>query len=345
MTLIATSAADLSRDWLSQALGAEVRSVTREPIGTGQSASTYRLTLDADDCPATLIAKLAKGSGEARRRLATAHRNEVGFYRELAGTLGIRVPGCRHAAISPDGMSFTILLEDLSPCQPGRQAEGCSFGHAAESVRNLARLHASRWNDETLKEIDFLHPLTEQRAAFLAEMARTATDQFIARYSAELSEEDIGTLREVAAALLEWQMAHPEPFSLIHGDYRLDNLMLHPARDDVVAVDWQTLTVALPARDLGYFIGTSLPTGQRREHEERLLATYYEELLSCGVRAYSSERCLADYRLGQLHGPMITVLGSMTSTGSRHHDGDEMFLSMARRSCTAVRDHHSINAL
>ena len=345
MTLIATSATDLSRDWLSQALGSDVRSVSFEPIGTGQSASTYRLFLDSDDCPGTLIAKLAKGSEEARRRLATAHRNEVGFYRELAGTLDIRVPGCRYAAMSPDATSFTLLLEDLSPRQPGRQADGCSFGHAAESVRNLARLHASRWNDDALNQIDFLHPLTEERATFLADMARTATDQFIARYSGELSAEDVTTLRDVAAALLEWQVSHPEPFSLIHGDYRLDNLMLHPTRDDVVAVDWQTVTVALPARDLGYFIGTSLPTGQRRAEEERLLVTYYEELRSCGVPNYSSERCLADYRLGQLHGPMITVIGSLTSAGSRNHHGDEMFLSMARRSCAAVRDHQSINVL
>jgi aminoglycoside/choline kinase family phosphotransferase len=345
VTLVATSVADLSQDWLSQALGIDVRSVTFEPIGTGQSASTYRLTLDADDFPATLIAKLAKGSDEARRRLATAHRNEVGFYRELAGTLDIRVPACRYAAISPDATSFTLLLEDLSPRQPGRQADGCSFGHAAESVRNIARLHASRWNDETLNAIDFLLPLTEQRAVFLSDMAQTATDQFIARYSGELSPDDVTTLRDVAAALFEWQMTHPEPFSLIHGDYRLDNLMLHPTRDDVVAVDWQTVTVALPARDLGYFIGTSLPTGQRRAEEERLLVTYYDELRSCGVRAYSPERCLADYRLGQLHGPMITVIGSLTSTGSRDHAGDEMFLSMARRSCAAVRDHQSINVL
>ena len=345
MTLIVTSADDLNPDWLSQALGTEVRSMTLEPIGTGQSASTYRLTLDADDFPATLIAKFAKGSEDARRRLATAHRNEVGFYRELAETLDIRVAACRYAAISPDATSFTLLLEDLSPRKPGRQADGCSFGHAAESVRNLARLHASRWNDEALHDVDFLVALTQERAVFLADMAQTATDQFIVRYSDQLSKDDVTTLRDVAAALLEWQLARPEPFSLIHGDYRLDNLMLHPDRDDVVAVDWQTVTIALPARDLGYFIGTSLPTGQRRAEEERLLATYHDELQSRGVGGYSSERCRADYRLGQLHGPMITVIGSLTSTGSRDHEGDEMFLSMAQRSCTAVRDHQSINAL
>jgi len=345
VTLIVTSAGELTRDWLSRALGVEVRSVTFEPIGTGQSASSYRLTVDADDGPATLIAKFAKGSEEARRRLATAHRNEVGFYQELAGTLDIRVPRCQYAAISPDGTSFTLLLEDLSPRQPGRQADGCSTGHAVEAVRNLARLHASRWNDKTLRDVDFLLPLTEQRAHFLADLAQTATERFIVRYAGELSADDVTTLRDVAAALLEWQLAHPEPFSLVHGDYRLDNLMLHPTRDDVVAVDWQTVTVALPARDLGYFLGTSLPTGQRRAEEERLLAAYYEELQRCGVSAYSSDHCLADYRRGQLHGPMITVIGSLTSTGPRHHDGDEMFLSMAQRSCMAVRDHQSINVL
>jgi hypothetical protein len=39
---------------------------------------------------------------------------------------------------------------------------------------------------------------------------------------------------------------------------------------------------------------------------------------------------------------MITVLGSFTSSGERSPQADEMFLSMARRSCAAVRDHRSI---
>ena len=54
---------------------------------------------------------------------------------------------------------------------------------ATKSVENLGRLHASRWNDDTLREIDFLLPLTEERAAFLADIARKGTEQFIARYA------------------------------------------------------------------------------------------------------------------------------------------------------------------
>jgi aminoglycoside phosphotransferase (APT) family kinase protein len=338
----ATSADQLNEEWLSDALGIEVRSVTLEGIGTGQTSSTYRLAIDADHCAPSLIAKLADGDEAARRRVVTAHRNEVGFYRQLAPLVDVPVPACLYSAISEDGSSFTLLLEDLSPRLPGRQSDGCSQAHATMAVRNLGRLHASHWNDDALIGIDFLLPLTEGRAEFLAELARTATEQFISRYTRQLEPDDVATLRAVTDVLFHWQLSHPEPFSVVHGDYRLDNLMLHPAGDDVVVVDWQTVSVALPARDVAYFIGTSLPTEQRRAQEEHLIMTYYEVLLAQGVTGYSFERCETDYRIGQLHGPMITVLGSFTSAGPRNSQADEMFLSMARRSCAAVRDHQSI---
>jgi aminoglycoside phosphotransferase (APT) family kinase protein len=344
MTGIAASVGELSPEWLAEALEAEVRSVTVEPIGTGQTSSTYRLTLDADGCARTLVAKLAEGPEDARRRVATAHRNEIGFYRHLAPTLKVRVPECRYAAISDDGTSFTLLLEDLAPRRPGRQADGCSFADATKAVQSLGRLHASRWNDISLNEISFLVPVTEERAAFLADLAQTATDLFVTRYADELDAEDALTLHSVAEVLFEWQANHREPFSLVHGDYRLDNLMLDPAGGDVVVVDWQTVTVALPGRDLGYFIGTSLPTEQRRAEEGQLVGTYHEALKVQGVMDYPFDRCWADYRVGQLQGPMITVIGSMTSAGPRSSLADAMFLSMARRSCAAVRDHHSVEA-
>jgi aminoglycoside phosphotransferase (APT) family kinase protein len=343
VSAVATSARELNEAWLADVLQTEVRSVALEPIGTGQTSSTYRLTIDAENCAPSLIAKLADGEEEARQRVATAHRNEIGFYRQLAPRIDVPVPRCRHAAISDDGASFTLLLEDLSPRLPGRQADGCSLAQATTAVRHLSRLHAARWNDDALSAVDFLLPLTEARASFLADLARTATDQFIARYDQHLEPDDVGTLRAVAEVLFEWQLNHQEPFALVHGDYRLDNLMLDPAGDDVVVVDWQTVSVALPARDLGYFIGTSLPVEQRRAQETHLVRTYYEELHAQGVRGYAFNRCATDYRIGQLHGPMITVIGSFTSSGPRSPQADAMFLSMARRSCAAVRDHHSID--
>lgn len=45
-----------------------------------------------------------------------------------------------------------------------------------------------------------------------------------------------------------------------------------------------------------------------------------------------------DYRLGLFQAPFITVIGATLATAERSGDADEMFLSMARRSCAAIHD-------
>ena len=300
---IAGGAEDLSAEWLSVALGTEVSSVSAEQIGTGQTSSTYLLHIDADGCPPTLVAKLAEGDEAARRQVATAHRNEVGFYTRLADTLDVRAPSCWFAAIADDGTQFTLLLEDLAPRRPGRQVDGCALDQMAHAVHNLAALHACRWNDDALRAVDFLVPLTRQRAEFLGGLASTATDQFISRFASRVDPLDVATLRAVAEVLVEWQMGRPEPFTVVHGDYRLDNLMFPPIGSDVVAVDWQTVTLALPARDLSYFIATSLPIEERRRAEEMLVETYHDELLRRGVEGLQRRSVLRRLPIRPSSGP------------------------------------------
>ncbi len=76
----------------------------------------------------------------------------------------------------------------------------------------------------------------------------------------------------------------------------------------------------------------------RREYERRLVAVYHQELVARGVEGYDADRCFDDYRFGHLHGPLITVLGSEFATTTRTPEADAMFLTMARRTCTAIRD-------
>ena len=57
--------------------------------------------------------------------------------------------------------------------------------------------------------------------------------------------------------LIEWLPQNQPPddgqVSLVHGDYRLDNMILHPDRDEVVAVlDWELSTLGHPIADLAY---------------------------------------------------------------------------------------------
>lgn len=346
--MIAATARDLTAEWVSAALseGGEpvtVAAVTAERVGTGQMGTTYRLLLDYADGaagPSRLIAKLAAENPDVRALVADGYRKEVTFYRALAPTVAVRAPSCRYAAISPDATTFTLLLEDLDPATPGVQAQGCSIDQAESALLNVAKLHGPRWNDQTL--VDEGLQFYGATADFVAQLQAGATEAFIEYFGDRLDPGAATTLRTAAERSAAWLKTRQEPFAPLHGDYRLDNLMFS-AGADVVAVDWQTLSLGPAARDVAYFLGTSLDVDLRRRHEQRLIGLYHDELLRQGVRGYSAERCFDDYRLGQLQAPMITTLGCMYSPGERSADIDEMFLTMANRSCAAIADLQSFD--
>ncbi len=134
-----------------------------------------------------------------------------------------------------------------------------------------------------------------------------------------------------------WLLGRTERFGLVHGDYRLDNLLFPPdGGPGVVAVDWQTLSLALPARDLAYFLGTSLSVDDRRAHERDLVAAYHAALTSYGVSGLLARGLLGRLRFAMIQGPLVSIFGC--AYGTRTERGDRMFAAMVARSCAAIRD-------
>jgi len=69
-------------------------------------------------------------------------------------------------------------------------------------------------------------------------------------------------------ALIDWlprTVPDDEAVSVVHGDYRLDNMILHPTEDRVVAVlDWELSTLGSPLADFTYFLmNWVMPAEQR----------------------------------------------------------------------------------
>jgi hypothetical protein len=356
---VARDVAGLTPEWFNRALGhsgfrASVTDVQCEPIGIGQMGRSYRVNLTYSDVgptgppglptgPPSLVVKMAGGGLEARQRVAEGYRNEVMFYSQIAATVDVSTPRCWYSAITDDGTNFTLLLEDLHPARPGVQVESCSLNQAEDAVANLAALHAPRWNDSTLPEMKGLGLADAASAQFVGEIFAQAVDEFVVRFDA-LGDEDIDTLRGCAEAISPWLLTRPIPYAVVHGDYRLDNLMFPPTGRGVSALDWQTVGAAPPGRDLAYFLGTALRPEDRRRWESDLVSLYFEELRRRGVQEYSGSDCFDDYRLGQLQGPFITVLGCVYgATAERSQDADEMFISMAKRSCAAIRELESLS--
>jgi hypothetical protein len=231
-----------------------------------------------------------------------------------------------------------LLLDDLAPARPGVQAEGCTVDQAVDAIRNLAGLHAPVWNDASLSDHrEWLSTLTGKRGEFLGTIAVSAAEVFTTRYADELGN-DVDTLRRSAELTGRWATFDPGTSALVHGDYRLDNLMFPERGPGVSAVDWQTLAVGPPARDLAYFLATSLHVDERRLHERALVHEYVDALRAFGVDDYPYDRCFADYRLGVLQGPMITMIGAAYATAEPSASADAMFLAMATRASAALRD-------
>jgi hypothetical protein len=325
---------DITASWLSAVLGRPVNDVTVERIGTGQIGSCFRLTIDGTE---RMLAKLPAADPGMREMLAGAYRGEVRFYTQIAPTVDVRVPALHHAAMSPDSGNFTLLLQDLAPWQQGDQIAGCTVDQAHDAVVNLAGLHGPRWSDPSLLEIDGLSLNGPDDAALLAEVYAPATDIFLDGLGDRLAPEDHEVLRRCVDIAEGWVLARGERFGLVHGDYRLDNLLFPvDGTRGVSAVDWQTLSLALPARDLAYFLATSLSAEVRRGHEQALVAAYHDALSKYGVTDYSPDDCWDDYRFSMIQGPLVSVFGC--AYGTRTERGDAMFTVMVQRACEAIRD-------
>ena len=339
--VVAQRPEDVTPEWLSAALGRPVESFTTQPVGTGQMADSVRFTLEpAEPAPASVVLKFA-AADDTSRATGVALRSyeiEVRWYQQIRPTVGIRTPHCHHAAVEPETGWFTLVLEDMAPAEQGDQLAGCSIDQAAIALEELAKLHAPRWGDPSLLDLDWFHKGNDAAAGTIM-IVQGLFPGFRERYADRLTIEQQDLASRVAAGLPQlFEQRADMPITVTHGDYRLDNMLFGTdgTGPPHAVVDWQTATTGPGLADASYFLGAGLLPEDRRKHERELMQTYHQALLAGGVEGYDWDACWTDYRRFSYGGLVMAMAASMLV--ERTDRGDDMFMAMATRHCEQILD-------
>lgn len=352
------SLSDLTPDWLTEVLrvstplgAARVTSVDSTAIGSGNGlmsqVARLRLSYDAPvpGAPGALIVKLPPedaGSRSVGVELGF-FEHEARFYQDLAERTAIRTPRCYFTRYEPSDGAFLTLLEDLSGARLGDIVRGCSEDEGIAAMRALAGLHASWWNSRALADLPWLQTRREWLDVTLSAFDE-AWPAFVSRFEDELDE---GQLRALASAhgLLgrSPNALSGGPPTLLHGDYKLDN-MFFVGNGDVVAFDWGLVMTGPAAFDVAYFLGLNFEPPERRRYERDLIRTYVDSLAANGVNDYDLDRCVADYR-AQLAGLLPQLIAAGGGATFADEEARRRYATGLQRVLAAVSDHRVLEQL
>jgi len=219
----------------------------------GQSNPTYRLT--AADGKKYVLRRKPPG-----KLLPSAHAVER-EYRVTKALHEVDFPVARpHLLCEDESVIGTVFY--VMDCVEGRVLWDQSLPGMSQAER------AAIW-DELNKIITKLH-LVDYRAVGLEGFGKPGNyiERQVARWSKQYQASETEPI-EAMDNLIAWLPKNIPPetgTTVVHGDYRLDNAIFHPAEPRILAVlDWELSTLGDPLADFAYHcMSWHIPPGQFR---------------------------------------------------------------------------------
>ena len=347
---------ELTPDWLTRALkqcgaggGASVMSFDAKIIGEGAGfmGQLARATMEYDAeepaAPASLIAKFPSNIPENRHVGNAFHfyEREHRFYEHIAGEVELRTPRCFYRAMDVEADRYVMLLEDLAPAVIGDQLTGCTLKAAELAIASLARFHSTWMESPQLSTFDWMPAINVpwQIEAVLDSYVQV-WPQFLERFGDMLSPQMVAlgeTIGEKAGNIMD-QLAMP-PRTIIHGDFRLDNLLFGTEQGEptLAVIDWQIASRGRGVFDIAYFLGGGISSDLRRANEMRLLNEYHRIITANDHVDYNFGECLRDYRKSLLFCLVYPVIGG-GSVDMANKRGMALWRAWLERNVAAIED-------
>jgi aminoglycoside phosphotransferase (APT) family kinase protein len=233
------------QDYLAQNLPGFAGPLAVEMFKGGQSNPTYKLIT-----PGQTYVMRAK-PGPVAKLLPSAHAVEREFA-VMRGLEGTQVPVAKMHVLCEDeaviGRAFYVMEFVQGRVLWDQSLPGMTPQERAAMYDEMNRVIAA------LHTVDF----TQQGLANYGKPGNYFERQ-IARWSKQYQASVTQPIEEMDK-LIEWLPAHipasardEKLSSIVHGDYRLDNLIFHPTEPRVLAVlDWELSTLGHPLADFSY---------------------------------------------------------------------------------------------
>ena len=339
-----TTIADITTDWMTHVLGADVDRITVETIDTGEGfmGQLARVSIHGDsrasDLPPRVIVKMptADPGGRMIGEMMRVWEREHRFYTEVAPSMhGVRLARCLYSSDDP----YVLILEDLHPLVAGDQVAGPTVQQAHSVIDTAAVLHSSWFDHPDLAELTWMPDITDPMSASVGSMFDMGWPTFLARYGDSLPERVLRWCETFAPMVEGWITNYVDwPLTLTHGDFRLDNMFFAPD-GSMTLVDWQLSMRAPSTTDLVYFLGTNLPTDMRRELQTDLIERYASAMRAGGVpdEWADPERITQGYAEGCLF-YCTSFAASILTLDPANERGAALMDSLVRRAFSAADD-------
>jgi len=352
MTRLPTSSAEISPEWLTERLRAAgtidsttvVSSIERDLMGAGigfmGEVGRIKVSYAGGVGPATMICKIPTQDPTIRGMLAAAKvfEREARFYADVAPALDV-VPEALGIASDLEHDDHVLILEDLGHLRVGDQAAGVNLKDARATMIAAARLHARFWQNDDLESIDWMPMANSDGMKIGREVYKASLPGFLQVFAHAIDADMVSVMERYGDNVHQLlDRIAQMPNTVVHFDFRLDNLFFDDSNQNVWMIDFQTSSKGGGAYDIGYFMSQSVPIDVRRAHEDSLLHTYHDELVRLGVKGYSFDQFFQDYRVGVLYGWIIPVyaVGTLDSSSER---AMALWTEVIKRAQAAMRDH------
>jgi len=271
------------------------------------------------------------------------YARELLFYKDCAADAPFRTAKCFGQAMASDSTDFTIAMEDIGHFRPMNQLEGVGLDEAKVLLQTLADFHAMWLGSPKLAQYESVfQPIDNPTFNAVLPMLWTNGWPFVEQHAGHLIPDSVREIGELWAGKLPWMLQSlSAPTSMIHGDFRADNIMFDGSNPAVI--DFQLIGTGSVIYDVGYFISQSIATEVRRGHDRELVDVYVDRLEKHGIDIDREEiwhKYLVCICLCVTYG--VTTFAGFTEQNER---GQKLLQDMLLRALQCVADNNALEVL